>query len=66
MLASLLLVALAGVVSAAPADLKARALPTPISAAVAKTYLSERKFYAPHHGILRLTLHITSHRRRRL
>ncbi|KIP03312.1 hypothetical protein PHLGIDRAFT_245613 [Phlebiopsis gigantea 11061_1 CR5-6] len=41
MLASLLLVALAGVVSAAPADLKARALPTPITAAVAKTYLSE-------------------------
>ena len=43
MIASLFLVALAGVASAALANLNARALPTPVSAATARTYLSERK-----------------------
>ena len=64
MLASLLLVALAGAASAAPVNLNARALPTPVSTATAKTYLSERELYARHHHIPRLTLRLTSHRRR--
>lgn len=46
MVASLVLLALVGSALAAPLNLAGRALPTPVSAATARTYANERRCMA--------------------